>query len=99
MLDVAGRPEVVSLDCLKPAYLESDLVTDVDTSTLATSTVQPMKSPVTITRSGRPVQLKRTRMRLYVLASRLLRSLRGEYCNGCNAGSSDTRSVPSPDSI
>ena len=54
-LDIAGRPEVVSLDHLQPAYLESDLVTDVDTSTLATSTVQPTKSPVTITRSGRRV--------------------------------------------
>ena len=48
-LDIIGRPEVVSLDHLKPAYLESDLVTDVNMSTQATSTVQPTKSPVTIT--------------------------------------------------
>ena len=53
MLDVAGRPEVVSLDRLKPAYLESDLVTDVNTPTQATSTAPPTESPVTITHSGR----------------------------------------------
>ena len=52
MLDIAGHPEVVSLDHLKPAYLESDLITDVDISTQATSIVQPTKSPVTITCSG-----------------------------------------------
>ena len=51
-LDIAGRPEVVSLDRLKPAYLESDLVTDVDTPTQATSTAPTTESPVTITRSG-----------------------------------------------
>ena len=56
-LDIAGRPEVVSLDCLKPTYLESNLVTDIDTSTQATSTAQPTKSPVTITRSGRHVRM------------------------------------------
>ena len=55
MLDIAGRPKVVSLDCLKPAYLKSDLVTDVDTPTQATSTVPPTESPLTITRSGRRV--------------------------------------------
>ena len=38
MLDIASHPEVVSLDRLKPAYLESDLVTDVDTPTQATFT-------------------------------------------------------------
>ena len=57
MLDIALHPEVVLLDCLKPAYLESDLVTDVDTSTQATSTVQPTKYPVTITGSGRHVRM------------------------------------------
>ena len=36
-LDVAGRPQVVSLDRLEPAYLESDLVTDVDTPTQISS--------------------------------------------------------------
>ena len=51
-LDIAGRPEAVSLDCLKPAYLESDLVTDVDMPTQATYTAPSTKSPVTITRSG-----------------------------------------------
>ena len=55
-LDIADHPEVVLLDCLKPAYLESDLLTDVDTSTQATSTAQPMESPVTITHSGRRVR-------------------------------------------
>ena len=38
MLDIAGCPEVVSQDGLKPAYLQSDLLTDIDTSTQATST-------------------------------------------------------------
>ena len=56
-LHIAGWPEVVSLDCLKPAYLESDLVADIDTSTQEIPTVQPTKSPVTITRSGRPVHM------------------------------------------
>ena len=55
-LDIAGRPEVVSLDRLKPAYLKSDLVTDVNTSTLAASTAQPIKSPVSIKCSGRRVR-------------------------------------------
>ena len=55
-LNIAGHPEVVSLDRLKPAYLESDLVTDVDMSMQATSTAQPTMSPVTITRSGRRVR-------------------------------------------
>ena len=57
MLDIAGRPEVVSLDHLKPAYLESDLVTDIDTSTQATSPAQPTKPPLSITRSGRRVHM------------------------------------------
>ena len=48
MLDITGHPEVVSLDHLKPAYLESDLITDVDMSTQAKSTMQPMKSSVPI---------------------------------------------------
>ena len=52
MFDNAGRPEVVSLNRLKQAYLQSDVATDVDTSTQATSTAQPKVSPVTITRSG-----------------------------------------------
>ena len=55
-LDIAGHPEVVSLDRLKPAYLESDLVTDVDTPALATSTATFTEPPVTITRSGRLVR-------------------------------------------
>ena len=55
MLDITVRPEVVSLDRLKPAYLESDLVIDIDTSTHATSTAPPTESPVTITCSGRHV--------------------------------------------
>ena len=33
MLDIVGHPEVVSLDQLKPPYLVSDLVTNVDTPT------------------------------------------------------------------
>ena len=51
-LDSACHLEVVSLDHLKPADLESELVTDVDTFTQATSTAQPTKSPVIITHSG-----------------------------------------------
>ena len=89
-VDIAGRPEDVSLDRLKPTSLESDLVTDVDTSAKATPTAQPKKSLVTIKRSGWCV------CKLYVLASRSQRSLRGEYCSGCNTESSDTGSVPSP---
>ena len=54
-LDITGCPEVVALDCLKPAYLECDLVTDIDASTQATSTAQPTKSSVTITSFGRRV--------------------------------------------
>ena len=57
MLDITGCPEVVSLDPFKPAYLGSDLVTDVDTFTQAPSTAQPTKSPVTITHSGRCVRM------------------------------------------
>ena len=57
MLDIASRPEVVSLDRLKPAYLKSDLGADVNTSTQVTSTAQPTNSPVTITHSGRCVRM------------------------------------------
>ena len=46
MLNIAGRREVVSLDHIKLAYLESNLFTDVDTSTQTASTVQPTKSLV-----------------------------------------------------
>ena len=55
MLDIAGHPEVVSLDHLKPAYLESNVVTGVHTPTQATSTAPPTELPVTITRSCRRV--------------------------------------------
>ena len=55
-LDIAGCPEIVSLDRHKPYYLESDLLTDVNMSTQATSTAQPTKSPVTLTCSGRRVR-------------------------------------------
>ena len=57
MFDIAGRPEVVSVDHFEPAYLENDLVTAIDTSTQATSTALPAKYPVTITRSGRRVHM------------------------------------------
>ena len=57
MLNIADRPEVVSLDRLKQAYLESDLVTDINTPMQATSIAQPTKSPVSITRSGRRVRM------------------------------------------
>ena len=50
-LDITRHPEVVSLDHLKPAYLNGDVGTDVNMSTPATSTEQPTKSPVTLTRS------------------------------------------------
>ena len=56
-LDITGRLEVVLLYHLKPAYLESDLVTGVNTSTQATSTAQPTKFSVTISCSGRRVRL------------------------------------------
>ena len=56
-LDIAGRSEVVSHNRLKPGYLDSNLVTDVYTSTEGTSTVQPTQSPVTIIHSGRCVHM------------------------------------------
>ena len=56
MLAIPDRPEVASLDRLKPAYLDSDFVTDVNMPTQATSTATRMESPVTITRSGRRVR-------------------------------------------
>ena len=56
-LDIAGRPEVVSLDRLKPGYLESDLVTDVDMSTQATSTVQPTVLTITCKKMSGPIVL------------------------------------------
>ena len=52
MLEVVVRPEVVLLDCLKPAYLQSNLLTDINASTQVAIIVQPTKSPVTITRSS-----------------------------------------------
>ena len=55
-LDIARCPEVISLDRLKPAYLETNLVTDVDTPTQATSRAPPTESPVPIARSGRSVR-------------------------------------------
>ena len=45
-LDISGRPEVASLDRHKPAYLKSDLVTDIDTPTQASSTVPSTEPPI-----------------------------------------------------
>ena len=56
MFDIAGRPEVVSLNHLKPVYLERDLVHDVDTPMQATATAPSTEPPVIITRSGRCVR-------------------------------------------
>ena len=55
-LDITGHPEVISVDRLKPAYLESNLVNDIHTPTQATSTAPPKESPVTITCPGRCVR-------------------------------------------
>ena len=55
-LEVANRQEVVSLDRLKPAFMECDLTRDVDELTPATKTTQPTTVPITVTRSGRQVR-------------------------------------------
>ena len=54
-LEVANRREVVSLDRLKPAFMECDLVLDVDELAPATTAVQPSTIPGPVTRSGRQV--------------------------------------------
>ena len=55
-LEIGNRKEVVSLDRLKPAYVEYDLAADVDVDTPAHAPAQPTKSSVTTTRSGRQVR-------------------------------------------
>ena len=52
-LEVAHHQEVVSLDRLKPAYVEDDLDSEVDDSSQAAPTPSPVTTPAeTVTRSG-----------------------------------------------
>ncbi len=55
-LEVANRHEVVSLDRLKPAYMESDLIGDTNELVPASTAPQSSAVPVTVTRSGRQVR-------------------------------------------
>ena len=52
-LEIGNRQEVVSLDHLKPAYMECDHPINIDAPT---QTDQTTKLPVTVTRSGRQVR-------------------------------------------
>ena len=54
-LDVANRQEVVLQDHLKPAFMDCDLVSDVDELAPATTTAQPSSIPRTVTCFGRQV--------------------------------------------
>ena len=55
-LEIGNRQEVVSLDRLKPAYMECDHATDIDIDAPTQATDQSTKFPVTVTRSGRQVR-------------------------------------------
>ena len=55
-LEIGNRKEVVSLDRLKPAYMEYDLAADTDLDAPTQAATQPTESPVTTTRSGRQVR-------------------------------------------
>ena len=51
-LDIGNCQEVVSLDCLKPAYKECNHAIDIDIDAPTQATDQSTKFPVTVTRSG-----------------------------------------------
>ena len=51
-LEVTNRQEVVSLDRLKPAFMECDLVSDIDNLAPATTIAQPSSIPRTVKCSG-----------------------------------------------
>ena len=51
-LEIGNRQKVVSLDCLKPAYMESDQAIDIGMDVPTQATDQSTKFPVTVTRSG-----------------------------------------------
>ena len=55
-LEIGNRQEVVSLDRLKPAYMECDLAADTNLDEPTQSTAQPTKLPLAVTRSGRQVR-------------------------------------------
>ena len=55
-LDIKGKESVVSIDCLKPAYLESTEST-LQTPDFSPSTVSCTPSPPTVTLSGRNIRL------------------------------------------
>ena len=55
-LEIGNRHEVVSLDRLKPAYMECNHAIDIDIGVPTQATDQSTKFPVTVTRSGRQVR-------------------------------------------
>ena len=55
-LEIGNRQEVVSLDRLKPAYMECDHAPDIGIDAPTQATNQSTKFPVTVTRSGRQVR-------------------------------------------
>ena len=55
-LEIGNRLEVVSLDRLKPAYMECNRAIDIDIDTPTQGTDQSTRLPVTVTRSGRQVR-------------------------------------------
>ena len=54
-LEVTNRLEVVSLDCLKPAFMEYDLGSDGNELAPTTTTAQPSTLPKTVTHFGQQV--------------------------------------------
>ena len=70
-LEIGNRKEVVSLDLLKPAYMEYDLAADFDVDAHAHAPAQPTKSPVTTTRSGRQIRRPQARTQLRDWGGRL----------------------------
>ena len=64
MLDIKGKTSIVSIDRLKPAYLEpSDPI--FQTPDIPSSTVPSTSSPHTVTRSGRQVRLRQKLVHIY----------------------------------
>lgn len=55
-LEIGSRQEVVSLDRLKPAYMERELAADIYIDAPTQPTALPTKLPATVTRSGRQVR-------------------------------------------
>ena len=55
-LEIGNRHEVVSLDRLKPVYMECDHAIDIDIDAPTQATDQSTKFPVTVRCSGRQVR-------------------------------------------